>query len=49
MAIKDQEDKIRAARDLREHLLADKYRPGYHFAVPEDVGQPGHLELPVAH
>jgi len=26
---------------LRERLLADPYRPGYHFCVPEDMGQPG--------
>lgn len=34
-------DRIRAARELREHLLNDPYRPGYHFAIPEDLGQPG--------
>ena len=26
---------------LREKLLADPYRPRYHFCVPEDKGQPG--------
>lgn len=30
-----------SARLLRERLLADPYRPGYHFAIPEDVGVPG--------
>ncbi len=25
----------------REKLLADKNRPGYHFAIPEDMGLPG--------
>lgn len=25
----------------RERLLADKNRPGYHFAIPEDMGIPG--------
>ena len=34
-------DRIRAARELREHLLRDRYRPGYHFAIPEDIGRPG--------
>jgi beta-fructofuranosidase len=29
------------SRGLREHLLADRYRPGYHFVVPEDNGMPG--------
>ena len=41
MAIEDQSDKIRAARELREQMLADKHRPGYHFAIPEDIGRPG--------
>ena len=41
MNVENQEDKIRGARELREHLLNDPYRPGYHFAVPEDLGQPG--------
>ncbi len=35
------EDRIRGSRFLREQLLQDKYRPGYHFVVPEDVGIPG--------
>ena len=37
----DQADRIIKARALREQLLADRYRPGYHFAIPEDVGFPG--------
>jgi beta-fructofuranosidase len=32
---------IRSARELREHLLADPYRPAYHFAIPEGNGRPG--------
>ena len=32
---------VRSTRLLRERLLADPYRPGYHFCVPEDMGQPG--------
>lgn len=32
---------IRSARWLRERLLADPYRPGYHFCTPEDMGVPG--------
>ncbi len=31
---------IAAARSLRHHLLADPYRPGYHFVVPEDFARP---------
>ena len=41
MAIDNIADKIRAARELREHLLSDRYRPGYHFAIAEDIGRPG--------
>ncbi len=32
---------IESARNLRDHLLADRYRPGYHFCMPEDRGMPG--------
>lgn len=32
---------IRGARRYREQLMADPYRPGYHFAVPDDNGLPG--------
>jgi len=33
-------DQIRAARDLRLHLLDDPFRPAYHFVVPEDFAKP---------
>lgn len=32
---------VRSTRLLRERLLADPYRPRWHFCVPEDMGQPG--------
>ena len=32
---------IASARKLRHRLLADPYRPEYHFCVPEDDGNPG--------
>ncbi len=32
---------VRSTRLLRERLLADPYRPRYHFCVPEDMGMPG--------
>ncbi|MFN2157115.1 MAG: glycoside hydrolase family 32 protein [Anaerolineae bacterium] len=41
MTIDEQSEKIQAARELREQLLRDKHRPGYHFAMPEDIGRPG--------
>jgi sucrose-6-phosphate hydrolase SacC (GH32 family) len=31
---------IEAARRLRHHLLADPYRPEYHFTIPEDYAMP---------
>lgn len=34
-------DAVCMARELREKLLRDRYRPGFHFCVPEDVGIPG--------
>lgn len=34
-------EQITASRRLREKLLADPYRPAYHFTDPEDVGIPG--------
>ena len=37
----DQSERIEGARKLREQLLADPWRPGYHFAIPEDIGRPG--------
>ncbi|HOZ48765.1 MAG TPA: GH32 C-terminal domain-containing protein [Candidatus Hydrogenedentes bacterium] len=32
---------VLSTRLFRERLLADPYRPGYHFAMPEDWGRPG--------
>jgi len=32
---------IQSTRNLRERLLADPYRPAYHFCVPEGNGSPG--------
>jgi beta-fructofuranosidase len=32
---------VQSARLLRETLLEDPYRPGYHFCVSEDNGRPG--------
>jgi beta-fructofuranosidase len=32
---------VRSTRMLRERMLADPYRPGYHFCDPEDIGIPG--------
>lgn len=32
---------VEQSRLLREKLLSDKTRPGYHFAIPEDIGIPG--------
>ena len=29
-----------AARDLRERLLSDPHRPGYHFVMPEGIASP---------
>lgn len=34
-------EKIVATREYREKMLADPYRPGYHFVVPDDNGMPG--------
>ena len=34
-------EEITASRRLREKLLADPYRPAYHFTDPEDIGIPG--------
>ena len=31
---------IEIARDVREHLLSDPHRPGYHFVVPEGLAHP---------
>jgi beta-fructofuranosidase len=35
------EEVVRTSRLLRERLLADRYRPGYHFAMSEDMAVPG--------
>ena len=35
------DEMILSARLLRERILADPYRPRYHFCVPEDMGNPG--------
>jgi beta-fructofuranosidase len=32
---------IISARELREHLMTDPYRPAYHFCIPEGNGRPG--------
>ena len=32
---------IERVRAYREMLLADRTRPGYHFAIPDDDGEPG--------
>ncbi len=34
-------ERIKNSRLLRESLLQDKFRPGYHFAILDDVGRPG--------
>ena len=47
MAFDNMADKVRAARALREHLLSDRRRPGYHFAIPEDIGRPGRCQRSV--
>lgn len=32
---------VQFTRSFRERLLADPYRPAYHFCIPEDTGYPG--------
>ena len=32
---------VKSTRLLREKFLADPHRPGYHFCIPEDDGNPG--------
>jgi beta-fructofuranosidase len=32
---------LQSTRELRERLLADPYRPAYHFCIPEGNGMPG--------
>lgn len=41
MLKEEMQDAITVSRRFREKLLADPYRPGYHFCVPEDIGIPG--------
>ena len=41
MSTNEKSQRIEAARVLREQLLQDKHRPGYHFVIPEDIGRPG--------
>ncbi len=33
-------EQVEAVRAFRNHLLADPYRPTYHFAIPEGIGVP---------
>lgn len=35
------EEVIRATKEFRERLLADPYRPAFHFCIPEGNGRPG--------
>ena len=37
----DMKTAIEHKRLIREKLLSDPYRPGWHFTVPEDIGMPG--------
>ena len=37
----DMSQAARSTRLFREKLLADPYRPGYHFTLPDDIGIPG--------
>ncbi len=37
----DSNEAIQMTRTIREKLLSDRYRPGYHFAIPEDLAIPG--------
>ena len=32
---------LQSTREFRERLMADPYRPAYHFCIPEDNGMPG--------
>ena len=32
---------VKSTREYRERLLADPYRPAFHFCIPEDKGHPG--------
>jgi beta-fructofuranosidase len=35
------QEAIRAARELRNRILTDPYRPAFHFCIPEGNGRPG--------
>lgn len=35
------ERNIKSFRLFREKLMGDTFRPGYHFAIPDDIGRPG--------
>ncbi len=35
------EEVVQSARWLRERFLTDRWRPRYHFCMPEDMGEPG--------
>ncbi len=37
----DWKETVQSVRTYRERMLADPYRPGYHFAIPDDLGIPG--------
>ncbi|MFC5406217.1 glycoside hydrolase family 32 protein [Cohnella soli] len=41
MGDKTIEDSIRTVKEFRMLLLGDRYRPGFHFAMPEGFGLPG--------
>ncbi len=41
MDIQARAKQIETARIVRENILADSARPGYHFVIPEDIGMPG--------
>jgi len=35
------QEAVKTVYQFRQKMLADPYRPGYHFAIPEDDGMPG--------
>ncbi|MBR5311992.1 MAG: glycoside hydrolase family 32 protein [Clostridia bacterium] len=37
----EMKETILGTRAYREKMIADPYRPGYHFAIPDDLGIPG--------
>ena len=40
LAVPEQANANHAARELREKLLSDPYRAGYHFVIPEGTAMP---------